>query len=140
MRRATAFPVALARGLCAVCILSTAAVRGLAASNDPANVSALAERPLALADARRLSFQRNWDLLAVKSEVDLALAQRLVTREFPNPILSLGVTKINADKHPAHTAQGNGLWDRSYDTVSALSQLIEIGGKRTARKASATAG
>src|SRR5215831_13534110 len=41
---------------------------------------------LSLAEAKRLAFIRNWDLLAAKSDVDSATAQRLVAREFPNPV------------------------------------------------------
>jgi len=93
-----------------------------------------------VADARRLAFQRNWDLLAAKSDVDIALAQRIVAREFPNPTASFSVAKISADSHPSGSISGNGYWDRNYDTVAAVNQLIEIGGKRRARKDSAAAG
>src|SRR5260370_614282 len=55
---------------------------------------------LSLMDARRLAFLRNWDLLAAKSDVDFAIAQRVVAREFPNPSLSLGTSKISIDGHP----------------------------------------
>jgi cobalt-zinc-cadmium efflux system outer membrane protein len=95
---------------------------------------------LSLTQARALAFQRNWDLLAAKSDVSVAEAQRLVAREFPNPTASFSVTKINVDSNPNSTASGNEFWDRSYDTVAAINQLIEIGGKRKARKASAAAG
>ena len=95
---------------------------------------------LSVADARRIALERNWDLLAAKSDVDLATAQRFVARELPNPTFSFSTTKINSDGRPNHTAAGNGLWDRSYDTVAALNQLIEIGGKRRARLDSTRAG
>ncbi len=95
---------------------------------------------LSLADARRAAFRNNWDLLAAKSDVDLATAQRVVAREFPNPSLALGTTKIGVGNQPNGTTMGNSLWDRSYDTVAAVGQLIEIGGKRTARATSASAG
>src|SRR6516225_1199462 len=93
---------------------------------------------LTLADIQRIAFQRNWDLLAAKSGVDLASAQLLVAREFPNPSLSLSTSKI--DPHGNATPLGNGLWDRSYDTIVAVSQLVEIAGKRGARQSSARAG
>src|ERR1051325_2538621 len=48
---------------------------------------------LTLADAKHLAFLRNWDLLAAKSDVDLATAQRLVVREFPNPTASFSTAK-----------------------------------------------
>ncbi len=96
--------------------------------------------PLTLADAKRLAFLRNWDLLAAQSDVDIATAQRMVAREFPNPVASLSTLKINVDNHSAGTSSGNGFWDRNYDTIAAVNQLIEIGGKRRARKDSAIAG
>jgi cobalt-zinc-cadmium efflux system outer membrane protein len=95
---------------------------------------------LTLAEAKRVAFLRNWDLLAAKSEVDLATAQRLVAHEFPNPTASFSVLKINIDNHSAGTSEGNGFWERNYDTIAAVNQLIEIGGKRRARKDSAWAG
>lgn len=96
--------------------------------------------PLTLAEAKRLAFLRNWDLLAARSDVDIATAQRLVAHEFPNPVASFSTLKINVDNHSAGTSSGNGFWDRNYDTIAAVNQLIEIGGKRRARKDSATAG
>jgi cobalt-zinc-cadmium efflux system outer membrane protein len=95
---------------------------------------------LTLADAKHLAFLRNWDLLAAKSDVDLATAQRLVVREFPNPTASFSTAKVNVDSRASSTTLGNGLWDRNYDTIAAVNQLIEIGGKRRARKDSASAG
>jgi outer membrane protein TolC len=93
---------------------------------------------LSLAQAHRMAFQRNWDLLAAKSDVDIATAQRLVAREFPNPTASFGITKISVDS--AYPNSGVGFWGRSYDTVAAVSQLIEVGGKRRARQNAAAAG
>jgi cobalt-zinc-cadmium efflux system outer membrane protein len=95
---------------------------------------------LSLREAKRLAFVRNWDLLAAKSDVDLATAQRLVVHEFPNPVASFSVQKISVDNRSAGTSEGNGFWERNYDTIAAVNQLIEIGGKRRARKDSAAAG
>ncbi|HVY69472.1 MAG TPA: TolC family protein, partial [Verrucomicrobiae bacterium] len=97
-------------------------------------------RTLSLGEAKKLAFERNWDLLAVKADVDIATAQRLVAGEFPNPNLSVLVGKIQADGHPAGTSVGNSFFNRSYDTIAAVSQLLEIGGKRSARQSSARAG
>jgi outer membrane protein, heavy metal efflux system len=94
---------------------------------------------LSLADARRIAFEHNWDLLAARSEVDAAIAQRIVAREFPNPSLSVQSTQINVNGAGNATPRGNGIWRRSYDTVVAVNQLFEIGGKRTSRRASAEA-
>ena len=140
MRRATVLPGSLLRCVCVGCILASAGGRGTTVRGDATHSASLAGSSLTLADARRLAFQRNWDLLAAKSDVDIAVAQRIVAREFPNPAASFGVEKINVDRHPSGTASGNGFWDRSYDTVAAVNQLIEIGGKRRARKDSAAAG
>ena len=95
---------------------------------------------LTLNAAKRIAFQRNWDLLAGQANVDQAVAQKIVAREFPNPTFSYSTTHVNMDRHPSGTSSGNGLWDRNYDTTFAINQLFEIGGKRAIRKASAAAG
>ena len=95
---------------------------------------------LTLADAQRLAFQRNWDVLAAASGVDAAVAQKIVSEEFPDPTLSLSTSKINTDGQPNSTVLGNSLWHRSYDTIFAINQLFEIGGKRGDRQRGAAAG
>jgi cobalt-zinc-cadmium efflux system outer membrane protein len=96
------------------------------------------QRRLSLADAKRIAFERNWDLLAAKSGVDTAEAQLLTAKEFPNPTANWNTYKIGRDE--AGTSLGNGVLDRSYDTIAAVNQLIEIGGKRRDRQAAARAG
>jgi cobalt-zinc-cadmium efflux system outer membrane protein len=119
---------------------------GMAAAHEPSlGASAQTNAPplgstLTLADAKRIAFQRNWDLLAARSDVDAATAQRIVSREFPNPTFSFSTAKIPIDQHSSSTGSGNGLWDRSYDTIAAINQLFEIGGKRSSRRNSAAAG
>ncbi len=93
---------------------------------------------LSLADAKKISFQRNWDLLAAKSGIDAAQAQLIVAKEFPNPTASLSTAKIG--DRESGTTLGNGLWERNYDSIAAVSQLIEIGGKRHDRQVAARAG
>ena len=93
---------------------------------------------LTLADAKRLAFERNWDLLAAKSSLDSATAQLLVVKEFPNPNLSAATARIGDSENA--TPVGNGIWARNYDTIFAVNQLIEIGGKRRDRQAAARAG
>lgn len=108
---------------------------------EPGNVPPAVAQRLTLVQARQRALERNWDLLAAKADLDLATAQRLVAKEIPNPSLSLTVSKISVDgAHGSGTELGNGILDRSHDTVAAVSQLIELGGKRSARKASAVAG
>jgi len=97
-------------------------------------------RRMSLAEAQHTALERNWDLLAAAVGVDAATAQTIVAREFPNPTLSLSTTMINVDNHPSSTPEGNGFWERNYDTTFAINQLFEIGGKRRNRKASARAG
>ena len=93
---------------------------------------------LSLSDAKEIAFQRNWDLLTAKSGIDSASAQLIVAKEFPNPTASINAANL-ATHHEA-TIEGNGVWQRSYDTIFAISQLIEIGGKRHDRQAAARAG
>jgi cobalt-zinc-cadmium efflux system outer membrane protein len=101
-------------------------------------VSANAPVRLTLADAKRTAFLHNWDLLSAKSGIDSATAQLIVTKEFPNPTLNYSTSTIGT--HHEATDEGNGIWHRSYDTVVAVSQLIEIAGKRHDRQAAARAG
>ncbi|HXC98285.1 MAG TPA: TolC family protein, partial [Verrucomicrobiae bacterium] len=75
---------------------------------------------------------------AARSGVDLATAERMVAHEFPNPTANLSTSKIGT--HEAATSLGNDVWERSYDSIAAVNQLIEIAGKRSSRKASAEAG
>jgi cobalt-zinc-cadmium efflux system outer membrane protein len=93
---------------------------------------------LTLAGAKQLAFERNWDLLAAKSGIDAAQAQLIVAREFPNPTASISTAKIG--DRESGTSMGNGLWERNYDSIAAVSQLIEIGGKRYDRQLAARAG
>jgi cobalt-zinc-cadmium efflux system outer membrane protein len=93
---------------------------------------------LSLADAKRIAFERNWDLLAAKSGINAAQAQLIVAKEFPNPTASVSTAKIG--DRESGTALGNGLWERNYDSIAAVSQLIEIGGKRHNRQVAARAG
>src|SRR5580658_6064128 len=94
--------------------------------------------PLSLAQVKEITFERNWDLLTAKSGIDAASAQLIVAKEFPNPTAS--VSLANFATHNIATIEGNGVWSRSYDTIFAVSQLIEIGGKRHDRQAAARAG
>jgi cobalt-zinc-cadmium efflux system outer membrane protein len=93
---------------------------------------------LSLAYAKRIAFERNWDLLAAKSGIDSAQAQLIVAKEFPNPTASVSTAKIG--DRESGTRLGNGLWERNYDSIAAVSQLIEIGGKRRNRQMAARAG
>jgi cobalt-zinc-cadmium efflux system outer membrane protein len=92
---------------------------------------------LTLEEARRIAFDRNWDLLAAKSGIDSATAQLIIAKEFPNPTASLSTAKIGSQE--AGTMAGNSLWSRNYDTIAAVSQLVEVAGKRHDRQEAARA-
>ena len=111
--------------------MGTESCGNAAATNAPVVV-------LSLAEAKQVAFERNWDLLSAKSGIDAASAQLIVAKEFPNPTAS--VSLANFATHNIATIEGNGIWQRSYDTIFAVSQLIEIGGKRHDRQAAARAG
>ena len=101
-----------------------------------------AESPpaLTLQEAQLEAFQHNWDQQSARRDVDIADAQRAIAHEFPNPSLAYSTAKINTDGKTNATAAGNDLWDRSYDSILAVTQPFEIGGKRSDRQASASAG
>jgi cobalt-zinc-cadmium efflux system outer membrane protein len=94
---------------------------------------------LTLAQAQQLALRKNADLRIAQSQADGALAQLRAAREFPNPVAGYSIGKINSDSRSNSTVDGRGFWNRSYDSVFSLSQLIELG-KRGGRRASAEAG
>jgi cobalt-zinc-cadmium efflux system outer membrane protein len=113
------------------CLAEAQSPGNTAATNAPA-------APLTLAQAKEMAFEKNWDLLAARSGIDSATAQLIVSKEFPNPTASWSSAYIGSYKNS--TVVGNGLWQRSYDTVFAVNQLIEIAGKRHDRQVAARAG
>ena len=128
-----------ARFGCRRILVAVALLAGLASTKLSAADPFETPAELTLAEARRQAFLNNWDLLAAKAEVEIAQAQKLVAREFPNPTLSLSSSKIKTSQGNG-TILGNSLSERSYDSIAAVNQLIEIGGKRASRRASAAAG
>jgi outer membrane protein, heavy metal efflux system len=128
---------------CCVALLLTAFAPNAtqASTNSPSPSAASGDnlpQRLSLVEAQQIAFQRNWDLLATKSGIDFATAQLLVSKEFPNPTFSFSSARI--DPRGNGTPLGNGIWNRSYDTIFAVSQLVEIGGKRHDRQTSARHG
>jgi cobalt-zinc-cadmium efflux system outer membrane protein len=95
---------------------------------------------LTLAEALRLASEHNPDLLAARADLESARASRATAVALPNPALAYSTTKIPTDGSPADTIYGNGLTSRSYDTVVAATQLVELGGKRKDRRLSADEG
>jgi outer membrane protein, heavy metal efflux system len=121
----------LRRGL-ALVLCSLGLASGAAALDEPPSAP---PATLRLADARSLALAHNWEVLAAKSDLDLAEAQRIVARALPNPEISATLGKLNSTNQPPG-ATPNG---SARDTVIALGQLVEIG-KRGNRVASAQAG
>ena len=105
---------------------------GFSATSHAADVS--------MHEAIQAAVVHNWDLLAAKSNIDLNHAQELIAKEFPNPTFSLGTTKMNIDGRSSKTGKSSDFWSRNYDTVAAVGQLIELGGKRTWRQLAAKQG
>ncbi len=126
-------------GVMLLAVVTAAVVEPLGATGVGEDQRVEASKALTLAEAQRAAFERNWDLLAAASGVDAATAQKIVSKEFPNPTLSLSTAYINMDNHSNATPSGNGVLDRSYDTIVAVNQLFEIGGKRRHRQTSAEA-
>jgi cobalt-zinc-cadmium efflux system outer membrane protein len=104
----------------------------------PVTAASAPGQKLSLDQAKEIAFEKNWDLLAAKSGIDAASAQLIVAKEYPNPTASLSTAQIGT--YEAGTAHGNDLWNRSYDTIFAVNQLIEIAGKRHDRQVAAKAG
>jgi cobalt-zinc-cadmium efflux system outer membrane protein len=123
-----------------ICLTLASTMEAQTGAEQVASANPPVSRVLSLAEAKKTAFQRNWDLLAAKNGMNVAAAQLIVAREFPNPTLSLSTARIDAHGVGNSTPSGNGLWNRSYDTIAAISQLVEIGGKRADRRASARAG
>lgn len=96
-------------------------------------------QPLTLAAALQRTLARNMDLVAAQAQVDVAEGQLRSVREFPNPVLNLSIARINLAATGNRTAKGNGVWDRSYDSIVVVNQLLEMG-KRGPRRDSARAG
>jgi cobalt-zinc-cadmium efflux system outer membrane protein len=120
-------------------LLAAVAARGQMATNASAPAATNPPPVLwSLAQAKEIALEKNWDLLAAKSGMDAVAAQLIVAKEFPNPTASLSTAKIGT--HNAGTDMGNDLWHRSYDTILAVNQLIEIGGKRHDRQVAGRAG
>lgn len=98
------------------------------------------EGPLSLAEALRLVRERSPDILSARADVQAAEAQRETAAQLPNPVLGAFVTKIPTDGTPADTVYGNGFFDRAYDSIVSVGQLVEVGGKRGQRRLSAVEG
>jgi cobalt-zinc-cadmium efflux system outer membrane protein len=94
---------------------------------------------LSLEESIQQALLHNSDFRVAALQVDAALAQLKIAREYPNPTLGLSTAKVSTDGTPEGTVLGNGLFDRAYDSIASLSQLFLVG-KRGLMRDAATAG
>jgi cobalt-zinc-cadmium efflux system outer membrane protein len=88
---------------------------------------------LNLSQALERAMQCSPDLAAYRLEHQLAIADRVIAEQRPNPNLTLGADSINP--HPSQSPQGT----RKVDSSVRIDQLIELGGKAKYRANAATA-
>jgi cobalt-zinc-cadmium efflux system outer membrane protein len=95
-------------------------------------------RVLSLQAAKRYAWQYNPDLLSAQQDVEAALGQQHTAAQFPNPAFGFSSSKYKLYQENG-TTLGNQVYNRSYDSVASVNELVELGGKRTFRRESAAA-
>src|SRR3954454_11831798 len=93
------------------------------------------EMPLTLQQAQAKLEAGNREIIAAQRALDVASSGVLLAGAVPNPTLSAGVSSIN----PSRGIGGGRLQDRQVDSVLHVDQLVERGGKRDLRIATAGA-
>lgn len=86
-------------------------------------------QPLSLRQAQSLALERNPDVTIARAAVEAAQANILSAAAPPNPTLGISTSSINLAGQA-----GGSLWRRPMDTVVALNQVVERGGKRELRR------
>ncbi len=129
----------------ALAALLAARFAGAAPLSTPDSTRVLSPSPrsklvLHIEDALRIAMKDNWELLSFHTDVAIGEAQLRAARERPNPTFVASASRIHVDDRADATPLGNDFWSRSYDTVMQAGQLVEVGGKRSARRRSAVAG
>lgn len=113
-------------------VASTKVATGASATDAPAAGPVVeSSGPLRLADALALALERSPELEAFSLQVRASEAHELQARVFPNPELDVELEDVGGD--------GDFRGTRSAQTTVRLSQLIELGGERSSRKAVAAA-
>ncbi len=97
--------------------------------------AAAAPAPLSLAEARARLETGNREIIAARRAVDLAASGVMIAGAVPNPTVSAQMTSLN----PARGLGAGALQDKQVDSVLHVDQLIERGGKRELRIATADA-
>ena len=98
------------------------------------------ERILSFKEARAIALKQSLDLASARAQVLSALAEVRRARTWSNPVLAASTAHIATDGSGNNAGKGNRFFERSYDSIFSLSQLIETGGKRGLRRSSANEG
>lgn len=100
---------------------------------DKVSCTTQAPATLGLRHVLERAMQCSPDLAAYRLEHQLAVADRVIAEQRPNPNLTLGADSINP--HPSQSPQGT----KKVDSSVRIDQLIELGGKAKHRANAATA-
>lgn len=90
---------------------------------DKVSCTTQAPATLGLKHALERAVQCSPDLAAYRLEHQLAIADRVIAEQRPNPNLTVGADSINP--HPSQSPQGT----KKVDSSIRIDQLIELGGK-----------
>lgn len=82
-------------------------------------------RPITLSDAVSMFLKQNFQLIAVRYDIDTAEAEKLTARLRPNPDISVGFEGLPVN------LSGNLLTEQQY--TYSIAQTFELGGKRAKR-------
>ena len=132
--RAKSIPAKLCQrglGLASACLLL--ATLGFAAMPLPKTTSST--QRLSLGQAKDIALDQNQDLRTARGDIEAAIGMLATAQEVPNPTLNASISKIRIGQSQS-VGLGNSFFDRNYDNIVAVSELVEIG-KRTPRKISA---
>src|SRR3569833_2890910 len=98
------------------------------------------ERILSFKEASAIALKQSLDLASARAQVLSALAEVRRARTWSNPVLAASTAHIATDGSGNIAGKGNRFFERSYDSIFSLSQLIETGGNRGLRRSSANEG
>lgn len=92
---------------------------------------------IGLQQAKDIALEQNQDLRSARGDIEAAIGMLATSLEVPNPTLIASISKIRFGQSQS-TGLGNSFFDRNYDNIAAISELVEIG-KRSPRQNSARA-
>ena len=93
-----------------------------------AHAAPAALNALSLPQAEVLLLAHNHEIQSAQRMLEGLRADRIGADQRPNPTLTLGITSISVERHPA-----GKYWDKPLDNVLRLDQTIERGDKRELR-------